>query len=170
MSRWTLFALVPSLLASTIAVAQTPEEAAAMNMQLALDTCIRHHRRSDDLPKALADVGFTITPGVDADTYDLEAPGVFGIISTGSHSGYCSIQSPLVPLGLAEAIGTAVGGRHFPGKVVPGSPAGNASTPPEPCEGYTIWETQPIIIVSYAQAGNSGECTDDGTSAINISM
>lgn len=170
MNRWLLQTLIPALLASATAVAQTPQEAAAVNMQLALDTCMRHHRRSDELPKALADVGFSIEPGLDADSYDLEAPGVFGIISTGSHSGYCSIQSPLVPLGLAEAIGTAVGERQFPGKVVPGSPAGNASTPPEPCEGYAIWETQPIIIVSYAQAGNSGECIDDGTSAINISM
>ena len=157
------------LLAATPVTAQTPEEAAAMNMQLAVETCMRHQKQADQLPAALEAAGYSVSPGMDESTFDFSAPGVTGLVQTDG-TGYCSIQSTMVPLDLAEAIGAAVGERLFPGNVTPGSPAGDASTPPEPCEGYTIWETQPIITVSYAQAGNSGECADDGTSAIIISM
>jgi hypothetical protein len=166
-----VLALATTLAISIPATAQTPAEAAAMNMHLALDTCMRHHRRSDDLPDALMSAGFALSPGMDEGTFEFTAPGVFGIIRAGGAAGgYCSIQSSMVPIAQAEGIGAAVGERYWPGKVVPGSPAGNANTPPEPCEGYTIWETRPIITVSYAQAGNSGECVNDGTSAIIISM
>jgi hypothetical protein len=165
-----VIAFVTIMVSPVPSAAQTHEEAAAMNMHLALDTCMRHHRRSDELPDALAAVGFALAPGMDAGTFEFTAPGVFGVVTADGMSGYCSIQSSMVPIPQAEGIGTAVGERYWSGKIVPGSPAGNASTPPEPCEGYTIWETQPIITVSYSQAGNSGECILDGTSAIIITM
>ena len=162
-------AFAAALLAALPAAAQTPEEAAAMNMQLAVETCMRHQKLADQLPAALEAAGYSVSPGMDESTFDFSAPGVTGLVRTDG-TGYCSIQSTQVPLDLAEAIGVAVGERLFPGNATPGSPAGDASTPPAPCEGYTIWETQPIITVSYAQAGNSGECVNDGTSAIIISM
>ena len=150
--------------------AQSPEEAAAMNMQLALETCMRHQGRENALPAAFQAAGFEVTPAQDAGDYQFEAPGVWGYIAGETGGGYCTVQSARVPLALAETIGTAVGERLFPGQVTPGSPAGNAATPPAPCEGYSIWDTRPVITVSYAQAGNSGECVNDGTSAIILRM
>ena len=158
------------ILAGLPAAAQTPEEAAAMNMQLALETCMRHQGLESELPEALAAAGFEISPGMDAGAFELQAPGIHGVVGGTPGDGYCSIQSESVPLALAEAIGSAVGERLFPGKVVAGAPESDASTPPAPCEGYTIWDARPVITVSYAQAGNSGECVNDGTSAIILRM
>ena len=153
-------------LAALPAAAQTPEDAAATNMMLATEICLRHQHRDAALPGALQAAGFTVTPGLDAGSHDIQGPELSGIVAP----GYCTFQSPRVAIPTAEAIGMAVGRHLFPNGVEPGQPSSQANAPRRPCEGYTIWSTRPVITVSYAQAGNSGECIDDGTSAIIIRL
>ena len=161
----TVFALLLTLAAAP-ATAQSPEDAAATNMMLATEICLRHQHQDAALPGAFQASGFTLVPGMDAGSFEFSGPEVFGLISP----GFCSIQSQKVAIPTAEAIGLAVGEHLFPNGVQPGQPSSQANAPRRPCEGYTIWSTRPVITVSYAQAGNSGECIDDGTSAIIIRL
>lgn len=150
--------------------AQTPAEAAAQNMQLAAELCLRNHRTEADLPEAFSDAGFLLSPSSASGTYDFTAPGVTGNFDTLPPSAFCSVRSSLVPLPMAEAIGRAVAERLFSDKVEEGAPERNINDPLKPCEGLQIFATQELITISYAAAGNSGECLNDGTSAILIKM
>ena len=173
---WTRppFAMIlgAALLAPPPVAAQTAAEAAAQNMQLAVETCLRHYHDEAALPQALATVGFGVTPaeeGVEG-LYQIEAPGLWGLVSDTPQNGYCTVQSTLVPLATAEAIGRAVTHRLFPGKVEEGSAERQVGTAPLPCEGLSVFAPRQLISLRYAQAGNSGECINDGTSAVIISM
>ncbi|MDU8944609.1 hypothetical protein [Ovoidimarina sediminis] len=162
--RQTLLLLATFLAAP--ATAQTPQDAATANMMLATEICLRHQHQDAALPGALQAAGFTVTPGLDQGSYDIQAPELFGVIAP----GYCTFQSQRLPIATAEAIGLAVGEYLFPNGVQPGQPSSQANAPRLPCEGFTVWSTRPVITVSYAQAGNSGECVNDGTSAIIIRL
>ena len=155
-----------ALAAATQAIAQTAQDAAAANMMLATETCIRHQNRSAEMPGAFQQVGYTVTPGLDAGFFDISAPELTGLIGP----NYCTFQTTTLGIPTADAIGLAVAEYLYPGGVQPGQPASLANAPPAPCEGYTIWSARPVISVTYAQAGNSGECINDGTSAIIIRM
>jgi hypothetical protein len=162
--------LALALAAPVPLAAQTPAEAAAQNMQLAAELCLRNHRTEADLPQAFAAAGFSVTPLSGAGTFDFVAPGIDGTVDTVPASAFCSIQSTLVPLEMAEAIGRATAERLFADKVEEGAPERNINEPLKPCEGLQIFATQDLITISYAAAGNSGECLNDGTSAILIRM
>lgn len=150
------------------AQAQTEAEAAAQNMQLATEICLRDIRNAQQIPGRLAQAGFSVGPGLDSGTYEFSAFGVNGLIDASGSDGFCSVQSTRVPLALASAIGQATADRLYPGAATPGAPSSPGSGPAGFCDGLTFWDARPIITVSYAQAGNSGECIDDGTSAILI--
>ena len=150
--------------------AQSPQEAAAQNMQLAAELCLRNHRTESEIPQAFAAVGFSVSPYTDSGAFEFTAPGVTGTVDTLPPSAFCSVQSTDVPLEMAEAIGRALADRLFPGLVQEGSPEHVVGTPLAPCEGLQIFATQELLTLSYAAAGNSGECLNDGTSAILIRM
>lgn len=137
-----------------------------MNMQLAAELCLKNYRTPDAMADAFAAAGFTLAPGMDAGSYEVSAPEMWGIVSPGQGESYCNIQSQAVPLSTAQAIGTALGDRLFPGMASQGSPEGGHG----PCDGISILAPQRMIWISYSQAGNSGECIDDGTSAIVLQM
>ena len=150
--------------------AQSAAEAAAQNMQLAAELCLRNHRSESEMPQAFSAAGFSLSPSSDTGTYEFTAPGVWGVFTTLPPSAFCSVQSPDVPLAMAEAIGRALADRLFPGAVQEGGPEHVVGTPLAPCEGLQIFATQELLTLSYAAAGNSGECLNDGTSAILINM
>jgi hypothetical protein len=153
------------------ASAQTAEDAAALNMQLAAELCLRHYRSEGELAPSFQQAGFGVSPYMaDAGVFEVAAPGLYVMVDTNSGSAACNIQSELVPIPLAEAIGRAVADRLFPGVVQDGAPEHQVGTPLRPCEGIQVFAPQQLIAISYAAAGNSGECIADGTSSILIQM
>jgi len=139
---------------------------ATQNMRLAMELCLRNYRSVAQLPSAFAAAGYTIGAGLDPGTHEFSAPGVFG----GFQDGYCFIQSVDVPLAIAEDMGQRLAQGLFPGKVELGGPETPVGAPIAQCEGLSIFAPQSLIRVSYAAAGNSGDCVNDGTSAIVINM
>ena len=168
--RLTVAISLLSAALATSAAAQTEAEAAAMNMQLALDLCLRNYRTEAEIVPAMQAAGFEVRPSMDAGTHEVSAPGISGLVTGDPDAGYCTIQSPQVPLPMAEAIGRAVADRLFPGKVETGGPETPVGTPPAPCEGLSVFAPQQLIRITYAAAGNSGECREDGSSAIIVTM
>ena len=149
------------------AAAQTEAEAAAQNMQLAAELCLKGFRQTADLQGQLAAAGFTLSPGMDAGAFEASAFGV-GLYAGPDEGGFCKIDSGLVPVPLARAIAEAVVARTYTGTVAPGLPSDNAVAAPGPCQGLTLWDARPVITISFTAAGNSGECLMDGTSAIYL--
>ena len=67
---------------------------------------------------------------------------------------------------MARVIGDAIVAEYPAGAFEPGWP-GEPSAAPEPaCVGYTAWGARPIITLTYAAAGNSGDCIDSGSSIV----
>lgn len=165
----TLAALALMLAGSAQAQNPAPSdeaEAAAINMRLAATLCLQNIRDPEGLVPAFEGAGFTVMDWIDPDSYEAIAPGVYAlIVNRGGREGYCSVQSTLVPLAVARAIGDAL---VADGGWVPGWPGEDASAPPPLCEGYVNWNARPIITIRYFSAGNAGDCDDDGTSAIVI--
>ncbi|MDW4549512.1 hypothetical protein R5H32_09130 [Defluviimonas sp. D31] len=149
------------------APAKTAEEAAAVNMQLAAEICLRNYRTPDKVVDAFTAAGFALAPGADPGTHEVTAPELWGVIEPGPEQSYCTFQSSRVPLAMAQAIGTALAERLFPGLVQTGHPERGLATP---CDGLSVFAPRQLIWIHYAQAGNSGECIDDGTSAIILNM
>ncbi|MDG4649910.1 hypothetical protein P6F26_15800 [Roseibacterium sp. SDUM158017] len=149
--------------------AQTDAEAAAMNMRLAATLCLQNVRTPGGMAGAFEAAGFVVTPGMDAGTHEVSAPGVSGLLQVRTpREGYCTVMSPIVDLAMANAIGRAITVEVAPQAWVPGQPDQQAGAPVGPCGGFTNWDVTPIVTLRYAAAGNSGECIDDGTSAIII--
>lgn len=159
-------ALLAALAAQDAAHAQTQAEAAAQNMQLAAELCLKNLRDAPAIRAALADTGFSVTPGANG-SFEAAAFGV-GVYAGPDEGGFCKVDSALVPVPLAQAIVDAVVARTYTGTVTPGLPGDNANAPPTPCQGRTLWDTRPVITFSFSAAGNSGECLSDGTSAIYL--
>ena len=51
-----------------------------------------------------------------------------------------------------------------------GNPELPVGQPVPPCDGLSIFAPRMLIRVTYSAAGNSGDCLNDGTSAIQIRM
>lgn len=156
------------------ALSQAPEagseaEAAAINMRLAATICLRHVRTPSELQAAYTEAGFAVEPYIDPGSFNATAPGV-GVLfgGTGGPQGFCKVESVLVDLAMARAIGDAIVAEYPEGAFTPGWPGETQSAPPPLCQGYVAWDARPIITLVYTAAGNSGECIDDGTSSIFI--
>lgn len=154
-------ALACCLLSAAAAVAQDASD----RLREATEICLRNYLTPDDIPDALAGAGFALAPGMDAGSFEVSAAGVRGIVVPADR--YCTFQSPAVPLADALAETRALADRLFPGMVEDGHPERG---PSEPCDGMSIFPPRGLIWVHFAQAGNSGECVDDGTSAIIMNM
>lgn len=144
--------------------------AATKNMHLAAELCLRNYRSEAALPDAFRAAGFSVTEGLDAGYYDFEGPQVWGGFSANPDEGYCYVQSADVPLAIAEEMGERLSRELFPDMVQMGKPEHTVGTTVPPCDGLHIFAPQSLITVSYSAAGNSGECLNDGSSAIVINM
>lgn len=141
---------------------------AARAMQAAADACMRNYGSPDHLVPALRDAGFAVTPGMDAGSYEFSGFGVFGVVVAENSRTFCSVQSPQVPLELARGIGLGLARSIFGynSNTENGTPEGRRG----PCDGLNLLAPQRVIWIHYAQAGNSGECVEDGSSAIILEM
>lgn len=146
--------------AATLCPAQTPAEAAAANLSGGAQICLTGFRDPAALPATFASAGWTLSPGMDAGSYELAAPGVFGVLVPGD--AYCMLQSSEVGLDATRAIGHALVERFFPGTWRAGAPEGGTG----PCDGFSVFPGQGLIWMSFSSAGNSGECVDDGGAII----
>ncbi|MDF0602292.1 hypothetical protein P1J78_16245 [Psychromarinibacter sp. C21-152] len=134
-------------------------------MRQGTELCLRNYRTPDRIAPELEAAGYTLTPGMDHGSFDVAAPGLWGVVVPAD--AYCTFQSEDVPLAAAQAMGEALADTLFPGQVQPGHPERGMASP---CNGISIFAPQRLIWVHYAQAGNSGECVHDGTSAIIVNM
>lgn len=141
---------------------------AARAMQTAADACMRNYGAPDSIPTALRKAGFSVTNGMDPGSWEFSGSGVNGVAVAGRGETYCSIQSAQVPLSLARGIGLGLARSVFGYKSAKenGTPEGRRGA----CDGLNLLAPQRVIWIHYAQAGNSGECVDDGTSAIILNM
>ena len=168
--RNLLLSALLSVVATLPAQAQDNASVSAHNMRLAIEVCLLNYRTEPGLSEAFLVAGFTLYDGLDPGSYEFEADGVSGLFTTRDATGYCTVQSPLVPLATAEALGAELATTLFPGNVVAGGPEHPVGTPVPPCAGLSVFALQQLITITYAAAGNSGECLIDGTSAVIISM
>lgn len=141
---------------------QIDVETAALNLGLAVKICLTNYRTPGEFQNAFTGAGFTIAPGIDSDVYDLNGYGVWGLFN--ETTGLCNIQSEAVPLETTQPLIRDLAEQLFPGQVQPGAPEGANG----PCDGISIFAPQKLLWVRYSQAGNSGECIFDGTSAVVV--
>jgi hypothetical protein len=139
-----------------------PGTGPAVAMRSVAEICLRNYRTPDAAPPALEAAGMTLSP-MEGETFEISGPDVWGIVTAGTEL-YCTVQSTEVPLEIAQEIGGDLAHALFPDLVQPGAPEGGQG----PCDGYSIFAPRQLIWLHYAQAGNSGECINDGTSAIII--
>ena len=152
------------------AAAQDQQSVSAHNMQLAVEICLRNYRTEQTLPQAFGAAGFSVSSGPDAGFASFAADGVTGAFSTSPARGFCSVQSTLVDLATAGKLGGRIAQSLFPGQVHAGGPEHPVGAPLPPCAGLSVFAPQQLITITYAAAGNSGECITDGTSAVVINM
>jgi len=160
--RW--FFLTAFLFASP-AMAQDPNadpKTAAINLGLAVKLCLAAYRLPSALPDEFRQAGFTVAPGLDANSFEFDAHGVVGVFQT--TTGYCLAQTAVVPLETTQPFIKELSETLFPGMVELGAPEGGNG----PCDGLSIFAPQKMIRVSYSATGNSGDCLFDGTSAVII--
>lgn len=143
---------------------------ATQNMSLAVEICLRNYYNEAALPDAFRTAGYKVSAGIDAGFYDFEGPGVWGGFSTDTIKGYCFVQSGDVPLAVAEEMGLKLARRLFGDKVELGNPELPVGQPVPFCDGLSIFAPRQLIRITYSAAGNSGDCLNDGTSAIAIKM
>lgn len=139
---------------------------ATQNMKLAMELCLRNYRSVYALPELFAGAGYRVNPGLDPGVHEFTAPGVFG----GFQEGYCYIQSQDVPLAIAEDMGQRLAEALFPGQVGEGNPELPVGAPVPLCDGLSVFAPQSLIRITYSAAGNSGECINDGSSAVILNM
>ena len=148
---------------SSTKAATADTSSASKTMRAAIEACLRNYRTPGAALPALEEIGLTLTPGMDAGAWDFHGAGVNGVVVAGREL-YCSIQSSEVSLDTAKALSADLAFSLFPEMVQVGAPEGGKG----PCDGYSIFAPRQLIWMRYAQAGNSGECINDGTSAIII--
>ena len=164
--RTALFILTGVMLMPSQVAAQGSLKVATQNMRLAFELCLRNYRTPQDMPYAFSSTGFTLGRSLDEGVTEFAAPGVSGLFK----AGYCMMQTPDVPLAITEDMAQRTAETLFPGKVTLGNPERHINQPVAPCDGLSIFATQMLIRVTYSAAGNSGDCLNDGTSAIAIQM
>lgn len=145
------------------ATANAPADGAQAMMRAVAEQCLRNYETPDDAVAAIEGLGLQLVAGMDEGAFEFSGSGVMGQVSTVPEL-YCSIQSTEVPLDAATAIGTGLATTLFPDMTEASSPEGGTG----PCDGMSIFAPRRVIWISYAQAGNSGACVNDGTSAMII--
>ncbi|WP_227268927.1 hypothetical protein [Roseobacter weihaiensis] len=161
-----LFIITGVMLMPSQVAAQGNLKVATQNMRLAFELCLHNYRTPLDLPYAFSSTDFTLGKSLDEGVTEFSAPGISGTFQ----AGYCNIQTPDVPLAIAEDMGQRTAETLFPGMVTLGNPERNINQPVAPCDGLSIFAPQMLIRVTYSAAGNSGDCLNDGSSAIAIQM
>lgn len=141
---------------------------AARAMQTAAGICLGNYRTPENLAPALQNAGFNVMPGIDEGYWEFSNASVHGIAGGDQGSAYCKVSSEEVPLDLARGIGLRVAQEllNYELPTENGSPEGRRGT----CDGLNTIVPQRAIWIRYSNAGNSGDCVDDGTSSIIINM
>lgn len=137
---------------------------AAQAMRSAAAICLRNFR---DLDAALGEFragGWEVRPYIDPGAYEIEQGAVYAILSVPDNT--CAVKTGDLSLAQARAIGTSLVKEYFPGQYQAGAPEGRSG----PCDGYTVFPGRGLIVMSYAAAGNSGECIENNGSAIILDM
>lgn len=137
-------------------------------MQTAASICLDNYRTPENFVPALRKAGFNVTRGMDEGTWEFSGSSVSGITLGDQGRAYCVVQSAEVPLNLAQGIGLGLARVMLGYKETTenGSPEGKRRT----CDGLNVIVPRRSIWIRYANAGNSGDCVDDGTSAIILQM
>lgn len=141
---------------------------AARAMQSAAAICLNNYRTPENLAPALQNAGFNLIPSIDKGSWEFSGASVQGIAGGDQGSAYCKIDSPEVPLNLARGIGLGLAQAllGYELQTENGTPEGRRGA----CDGLNTLVPQRSIWIHYSNAGNSGECVDDGTSSIIINM
>lgn len=150
-------ALVLSIL-SGLAGPASGQDGPAFLMREAAKYCIGNTGRPDLVRGAFESVGFEVSKGMDAGTFEASAPGVWAIMDLSGPRTYCSVQSHEVSIPEAREMVDSIMKMFFPSAKMSGN---------GPCDGPVV-AFNPPLRVTFAAAGNSGECLDDGTSAIIV--
>ncbi len=162
--------------------AQTIEEAARANLELALSLCLRAGPGQEALNAAFLQAGFAYTPedfggGEIAHWFEAPARTVTVLVSSEGRHGYCAAQTDHVGVSDALALAGSVLEAQFPGVFTYGEMEGGAPvTPASPdaqardCTGYIGWSGQRPLIVKVGTAGQDPVCVETGTSQIMVTM
>lgn len=165
------------------AAAVTPLEAAAANVQLAMDVCIRNYNTPDQLHDKFVQAGFAHKPedfgGEIAHWY--ETPGNTALVTfyRNQRSGgtECQISTNHMDVTQMLPFAKAVMAQNFPGiAVLDGAPEGQNVLPGTPaaqqgaCSGFHFLVPRMMIWVELTRAGNDGTCISDGSSALRVVM
>lgn len=161
-----LFAALSGAMAALPAAALTVEEAAAQNMDLAAELCLRNYYTGPAMTEAFREAGFTLVPGLDAGSWDIDAPGVNGVIVPGTSEAYCFVQSNVVPFDRARQIAWDLAYRTMPDATHEGHPENR----PVACPTLSIFAPRRLIVVEVTNAGNGGGCSAPQSSAIVLRM
>ena len=169
MRRWlTYLRFAASSLAILIgagsANAQTPAEAAAINMQLAVQVCLSNYAIASEFVPAFQNAGFTVVSGMEAGVFEFSAYGVNGFLSPQDFANGCSVQSEQVPLATATEMAQSLITQLFGSNAQSGHP----ENIPTPCPIWSIFANRRLIVVEVVSAGNGGVCTDPTSSGIIV--
>lgn len=186
-----LFPLAPALLIPALvlglampALAQTPQEAAAINARLAIEICARNYRTPDEIRPAFEAAGFAYTqedlgggPGDVLHWYAAPADTVSAaVLFPGPDQAECRVTTDHMDVAEALPFARAVFETMFAGQIQDGAPEGQDVRPGSVeaqvdfCSGFHVFAPQKVIWVQLARAGNDGTCQSDGTASINIKM
>jgi hypothetical protein len=180
MASGVVFCMLGSVAAASVA-AQTPQEAAAINMQLAIQLCVENYRTPQKMRPAFEAAGFEYQPErFSAEEvvhwYVAPADTMVAQVDPGPGRSFCAISSNLMSVGSASAFARAVFERWFAGAIQIGSPQGEFIAPGTPqaanraCTGFHVFAPQRLIWVQIGNAGQDPLCIEDGTAQIIIQM
>ena len=161
-------AAMPFATLAPVAVSAQDLSPAAQAMQTAASICLGNYRTPENLAPALQNAGFDVMPGMDEGYWEFSGASVQGVAGGDQGSAYCVVGSAEVPLDLARGIGLGLAQAllNYELPTENGSPEGRRGT----CDGLNVLVPQRSIWIHYSNAGNSGECVDDGTSSIILRM
>lgn len=176
---WAALALVP--LAGQEAAAQSAEEAAAQNIQLAITLCVRNGHDLGALRAAFAGSGHSHTPedfggGVVLHHYGTPDATVTTTVTQEQGVNACRIATDLYGVSQMIPFSRAVLDQLYEGPIWDESPEGATITPGSPqaagspCSGFHILPGRTVIWFTFGNAGQDPVCVDNGTAQIMISL
>lgn len=172
-----LLAAVP--VAPGVATAQTVEEAAAINVQLSIELCLRQGSDVATLRSAFAGAGFTPSTedfGNGEVLYSYAAPDghVITTLAPRPGSAECRISTDLYGVSQMIPFSRSVAAQIFRGEIYDQSPEaevvvpGSAAGANRSCTGFHFFAPQRVIWFKFGVAGQDPVCVDNGTAQIMI--
>jgi len=173
-------ALLALALLATPAFGQTKIEAAASNVQLAMQICLQNYHDPQTLLQTFTTAGFSYAPedfGGGDILHWFYDPGetIQAAIVVDGASIECRIGTSewgveqMVPFAQAAFANITNGitinvGSPEGQNILPGSP--NAAT--SECSGFNVFLPRVLLWATVTRQGNDGTCVSDGTSVLNM--